>query len=172
MDNKFCCIVSQSALPWKHDADPLCWAFQRCLKQWIEFVHRVFHVNSFCLTISKNTLYIAELLVEMKRTRPFYLEFLAPYEEMTNRWNSNDRDRFFALMEQCDCSGFLQAHYDPHCYSRCECGLRRKSRYVIALWDGSRNQRIQSVLNGMEQKKIFLVDPFSPSPPSQLRVLK
>lgn len=158
MNQDFCCILGQTALPWDSEDDPRALRLRRWLTEQINFIFHTQGVTRFCVPITRGAgLYAAEALAEYRKTLPLFLEFVIPYEEMTNHWSSGDRSRFFSVMENCDRERFFQPRYDNGCYLACEWELAARSRYLIAVWDGHRNRRIwRTLCHALSQHKTLL----------------
>ena len=82
--------------------------------------------------------YFAEAVLTLRREQPdVTLEAAIPCEEQASRWRESDRERYFALVEQCDLETVVQRHYDKNC-------MRRRNRYMV-----DRSARLIAVYSGV-----------------------
>ena len=136
-----CCFTGHrpEKLPWKWDEeDPRCLDLKERLRSEVERAYEDGFRHFICGMARGADFYFAETVLALGQERPgVTLEAAIPCEEQAARWRESDRERYFALVEQCDLETMVQRHYDQNC-------MRRRNRYMV-----DRSTRLIAVYDGM-----------------------
>lgn len=88
------------------------------------------------------------------------LECALPCETQAEAWTVEQRERYFSILERCSKETLLQKHYTSDCMQKRNGYMVNKSRYVIAVWDGSRGGTSNTVRFARHMgKEIRMIDP-------------
>lgn len=127
-------------LPWGSDeSDPRCQAVKLRLEQMVrEQIDAGVH-TFLCGMARGCDLYFAEAVLKMKAAGyALRLEALLPCPEQSCRWQEPDRQRYEALLGQCDGVYILEPAYSDGCMLRRNRAMVDRCCRIISVWDGSR----------------------------------
>ena len=80
----------------------------------------------------------AEAVLELKKTYPDIELFAAvPCPEQTRLWNRAQRERYKNILSRCDEVKLISEKWTPYCMTKRNQYMVNKSRYLIAVWNGS-----------------------------------
>lgn len=107
--------------------------------------------------------FAAEAVLHLKEKYPeITLECAIPCETQAVKWNEQQRDRYFGIVERCDKETMLQTHYTPDCMEKRNRYMVNACDVVIAVWDGRPSGTGKTVQYAKEQgKEIIVIDPKS-----------
>ena len=135
-----CCFSGHrpSKLPWKtNECDPRCAKLKNTLYEIAECVYLSGVRHFICGMALGADLYICEAALDLRRRRPgVTVEAAIPCEEQAARWGERDRNRYFALVKDCDYETMVQHHYDRGCMLRRNRYMVDRSSMLIAAYDG------------------------------------
>lgn len=126
-------------LPWGYDeTDPRCQALKLRLEQLVQEQITV-GVGTFLCGMARGCdFYFAEAVLRWKETgRPVRLEALLPCPEQAERWRTEDRQRYLALLERCDAVYILESGYSQGCMLRRNRAMIERADRIVSVWDGS-----------------------------------
>ena len=125
-------------LPWGYDeADPRCVA----LKQQMEEVLRQLlegGCHHFLCGMARGVdLYFAELLLSFREEYPLTLEAVVPCPTQSSGWRRDQRQRYDAVLAQCDAVTVLEEEYSPGCMLRRNRYMVDRADMLLTVYDGS-----------------------------------
>ncbi len=136
-----CCFTGHrpDKLPWgNREEDPRCLALKRRLTQAVEGAYAQGCRHFICGMARGADLYFAEAVLALRRQHPdVTLEAARPCESQADRWPEAERQRYQAILDQCDSETLVQHHYDRFC-------MMRRNRYMV-----DRSARIMAVYDGV-----------------------
>lgn len=103
----------------------------------------------------------AEIVLELKTQYPaITLEAAIPYEEQASLWSERERDRYYAILEQCDQETLLQKQQTADCKARGIRYLVDACDILIAVWNGTPDRTGETIRYAAKQgKHIIQIDP-------------
>lgn len=149
-------------LPWGYNENSSsCLAFKKDL---YEILERAI-LNDYCYFISGLALGIdmicAEIVLELKKKYPYViLEGAIPCLNQDAKWNSQSKERYRKILEQCDVKTVLSEVYTPTCMNDRNKYLVDQSDVVIAIWNGKPSGTRNTVQFAKEKGcKIKIINP-------------
>ncbi len=135
-----CCFTGHrpDKLPWgEQEDDPRCVRAKQAIAQALERAYAAGYRHFVCGMAKGSDLYFAQAVLELRDRRPeVTLEGVRPYEKQADSWSVADRQRYWAILDQCNYETLVQYHYDRFC-------LMRRNRYMV-----DRSARIIALYNG------------------------
>ena len=103
----------------------------------------------------------AETVLSLQERFPqITLECALPCEGQADKWTVEQRERYFSIIEKSTTETLLQTHYTSDCMQKRNGYMVNKSRYVIAVWDGSQGGTSNTVRFARHRaKEIRTIDP-------------
>ena len=167
MSKKVCAFTGHrpQSLPFgSNEQDERCQKLKAVLEQEIERVYSEKGVTHFItgMALGVDT-FAAEAVLHLKEKYPeITLECAIPCETQAVKWNEQQRDRYFGIVERCDKETMLQTHYTPDCMEKRNRYMVNACDVVIAVWDGRPSGTGKTVQYAKEQgKEIIVIDPKS-----------
>lgn len=114
------------SLPWRfNEQDQRCIRLKQTLRGEIEKCIKegyTIFVSGMALGVDS---FAAEIVLEMKKLYPLIsLEAAIPCEHQSDRWNMADRNRYNALLSQCDTKTYVGREYTDDC-------MIKRNRYMV-----------------------------------------
>lgn len=135
-----CCFTGHrpDKLPWGADeGDPRCVDLKNRIAAALEEAYEKGMRHFICGMALGADLYFCEAALDLRRRRPgVTVEAAIPCEEQAARWGERDRNRYFALVKDCDYETMVQHHYDRGCMLRRNRYMVDRSSMLIAAYDG------------------------------------
>ena len=135
-----CCFTGHrpNKLPWGDDeTDPRCVALKVRLADALEQAYKDGYRHFLCGMALGCDLYFCEAALELQtRHDGVTLEAAVPCEEQSARWRERERNRYFALLEQCNYETLIQHKYTPGCMQRRDRYMVDHAQRIIAAYDG------------------------------------
>lgn len=135
-----CCFTGHrpDKLPWGADeGDPRCADLKNRIAAALEQAYEKGMRHFICGMALGADLYFCEAALDLRRRRPgVTVEAAIPCEEQAARWGERDRNRYFALVKDCDYETMVQHHYDRGCMLRRNRYMVDRSSMLIAAYDG------------------------------------
>lgn len=135
-----CCFTGHrpDKLPWGADeGDPRCADLKNRIAAALEEAYEKGMRHFICGMALGADLYFCEAALDLRRRRPgVTVEAAIPCEEQAARWGERDRNRYFALVKDCDYETMVQHHYDRGCMLRRNRYMVDRSSMLIAAYDG------------------------------------
>lgn len=136
-----CCFTGHrpGKLPWGNDqSDPRCLRLQQGILRELERLYQLgcrHFISGMALGCD---LYFTQAVLHLRRRRPdVTLEGAVPCPEQADRWPEEDRRQWRALLDACDLETVVQHRYDRYCMLRRDRYMVDRSRYILAVFDGS-----------------------------------
>ena len=79
------------------------------------------------------------------------IEAAIPYAGQAEHWRGSLRDRYYALLEQCDCKTVVQQAYSGGCMMRRNRYMVDQSRVLIAAYNGEPGGTMNTMLYAMRR---------------------
>ena len=79
------------------------------------------------------------------------VEAAIPYAGQADHWRGPLRDRYYALLEQCDCKTIVQQAYSGGCMMRRNRYMVDQSRVLIAAYNGEPGGTMNTMLYAMRR---------------------
>lgn len=164
MKKTTCCFTGHrpQSLPWGFDEnDPRCVKLKALLRNQIERLITESKSTHFItgMALGVDT-YAAEIILEIKKTRPVTLECAIPCEDQAAAWREKDRDRYFSIVSRADSETLLQTRYTPVCYPQRNRYIVDESDVVLAVWNGIPGGTAGTVFYARRKgKPVFVIDP-------------
>ncbi|HWS41682.1 MAG TPA: SLOG family protein [Pseudoflavonifractor sp.] len=135
-----CCFTGHrpDKLPWGADeGDPRCADLKNRIAAALEEAYEKGMRHFICGMALGADLYFCEAALDLRRRCPgVTVEAAIPCEEQAARWGERDRNRYFALVKDCDYETMVQHHYDRGCMLRRNRYMVDRSSMLIAAYDG------------------------------------
>ena len=137
---KTCCFTGHrpDKLPWGTDeSDPRCLALKARLEAEAEAAWRAGMRHFICGMARGCDLYFAQTVLELRVRRPdVTLEAARPCENQTAAWPAAERERYEAILNQCNYETLVQHRYDRGCMQRRNRYMVDRSALVLAVYNG------------------------------------
>ena len=134
-----CCFTGHrpSRLPWGHDeTDPRCLDLKNRLAKAVNDAYDQGCRHFICGMAQGADLYFCETVLALREVHPeVTVEAAVPFAGQADRWPQADRDRWAALLDQCNYETMVQHHYTSGCMSRRNRYMVDKSSLLIAVYD-------------------------------------
>ncbi|MPN36403.1 hypothetical protein SDC9_183912 [bioreactor metagenome] len=106
-------------------------------------------------------MFAAEIILGLQKSYPnLTLECALPCGTQAEKWNQEQKNRYFSILEQCDKVTLLQPLYTDDCMRKRNEYMADQSDYVIGVWDGTPSGTANTIAYAKQkQKKIVCVDP-------------
>lgn len=135
-----CCFTGHrpEKLPWRYDeTDRRCIALKGRIAEALECAYEKGMRHFICGMALGADFYFCEAVLALRERRPdITLEAALPCEEQASRWREQDRNRYFALIRQCDYEIMVQHHYDRNCMFRRDRYMVDHAAMLIAVYGG------------------------------------
>lgn len=135
-----CCFTGHrpDKLPWgEQEDDPRCVRAKQAIAQALERAYAAGYRHFVCGMAKGSDLYFAQAVLELRDRRPeVTLEGVRPYEKQADSWSVADRQRYWAILDQCNYETLIQHHYDRFCMMRRNRYMVDRSARIIALYNG------------------------------------
>ncbi len=136
-----CCFTGHrpDKLPWgDREQDPRCLVLKRRLAAVIRQVCDRGYRHFICGMAQGGDLYFAEAVLALRARCPdVTLEAALPCATQADAWPAWLRDRYRAILRQCDAETLLQEQYTPSCMHRRDQYMIQRSSLLIALYAGT-----------------------------------
>lgn len=129
MDKAVTCAFTghrPSSLPWKEDErDARCVALKKRLDQAVERAYDKGYRHFICGMALGADFYFCEAVLKLREEFPdVKLEAAVPFPGQSQRWSRADKERYGALLAQCDVETLVQQVHTPTC-------MQRRNRYMV-----------------------------------------
>lgn len=135
-----CCFTGHrpDKLPWGTDeGDPRCIDLKERVAASLEAAYEKGIRHFICGMALGADIYFCEAALDLRRRYPgVTVEAAIPCEEQAVRWSERDRNRYFALVKDCDYETMVQHHYDRGCMLRRNRYMVDRSSMLIVAYDG------------------------------------
>ena len=113
-------------LPWvDNEQDPPCRALQKRIADAVEQAYLAGFRHFVCGMARGCDTWFAQAVLSLKeRWYDVTLEAAVPCADQANRWHVADRERYEAMLAQCDQRTVLYDHYVPGC-------MQQRNRYMV-----------------------------------------
>ena len=127
-----------ASLPWGEvEDDPRCLELKVRLAELLNQAYDEGCRHFICGMAKGSDFYFCEAVIQLRQAHPdVTLEAAVPFPEQSRRWNQADRERYQALLAQCDLETLIQQFHSPTC-------MRRRNRYMV-----DHASRLIAVYNG------------------------
>ena len=137
---KTCCFTGHrpDKLPWGEDeSDPRCLRLKESIARAVEDAY-VAGVRHFISGMARGCdLYCAEAVLELREAEgDILLECARPCETQADSWPAAERERYHAILEQCNLETLVQHRYDRFCMLRRNRYMVDRSGMLIAVYNG------------------------------------
>ena len=136
-----CCFTGHrpDKLPWGRDeSDPRCLELKRRMTAAVREAWEAGYRHFLCGMARGCDLYFGEIVAALREELDgVTLEAAIPCPEQADRWSPGTRERYAALLEQCDTQTVLSPHYTPDCMQRRNRYMVDHSSLLIAAYDGT-----------------------------------
>ena len=150
-----CCFTGHrpEKLPWGDDeSDPRCLDLKARLNGAVEEAYEKGMRHFLCGMALGSDLYFCEAVMALRSRRSgVSVEAVIPCEEQAARWRERDRERYFTLVERCDCETMVQKRYDKGCMLRRNRYMVDRSSLLIAVFDGMLGGTMYTVSYAMKK---------------------
>lgn len=162
---EICCFTGHrpNRLPWGRDeSDPRCLAVKQKLAQALQRAYDQGARHFICGMAQGGDLYFAEAVLALRERCPdTALECARPCETQADRWPSEDRERYQAILDRCNYETMVQHTYDRGCMMRRNRYMVDRSARIIALYDGvpkggTANTLLYAIRKGLD---VDVIDP-------------
>jgi len=163
--NHTCCFTGlrPQKMPFGFDeSNELCKRIKNQLEQKIIHMITEQQVTHFICGMALGVdQWAAEAVLSLHERFPqITLECALPCETQAEAWTVEQRERYFSILERCSKETLLQKHYTSDCMQKRNGYVVNKSRYVIAVWDGSRGGTSNTVRFARRRgKEVQMIDP-------------
>ena len=135
-----CCFTGHrpEKLPWGSDeGDRRCIGLKARLSHVLEEAYAAGIRHYMCGMARGADFYFCEAVLALRGRRgAVTLEAVRPCEVQAALWRERARQRYFSLIEQCDCETLVQRRYDKGCMLRRNRYMVDRSSHLIAVYDG------------------------------------
>ena len=140
-------------LPWRGDeSDPRCLALKERLAAAVEDAYDKGMRHFLCGMARGADFYFCDAVLELRERRSgVTLEAVIPCEEQAAHWRERERERYFTLVERCDCETMVQRHYDKGCMLRRNRYLVDHAARLIAVYNGMLGGTMYTISHAMKQ---------------------
>ena len=157
-----CCFTGlrPQKLPFGFDeGNRLCLQIKERLKQEIIRLITEQHVTHFISGMALGVdQWAAEIILCLQEKYPdITLECALPCETQAAKWSVNQRERYFSIVERCSKETMLQTGYTRDCMIKRNRYMVDRSRYVLAVWDGSNGGTGYTVRYARSQNRIVQI---------------
>lgn len=121
------------------ETDPECIRIKEELRLETEKMITNHKVDSFItgMALGVDT-WAAEIVLGLKDIYPDIKLFAAvPCPEQTRKWNRHQRERYKKILDRCDEIKLVSEKWTPYCMIKRNQYMVNRSRYLIAVWNGS-----------------------------------
>jgi len=140
-----CCFTGHrlSRLPWRsNESDPRCIKLKNTLFDTVEAVYHAGIRHYICGMATGSDLFFCEAVLALREQNPdITLEAAIPCPEQADRWPEALQQRHANLLSRCDLQTLVSKHYTPDCMRRRNQYMVDQSSVLIAVYNGSGNQR-------------------------------
>lgn len=142
-----------SKLPWGDDErDIRCLALKAKLRAAVESAIAEGMEHFICGMAEGCDLYFAETVLELKKTYPHItLEAAIPCPTQSDKWSAAQRERYRAILAQCDVETMVQQEYTPGCMQRRNRYMVDHAALLIAVNDGEPGGTRNTILYALRQ---------------------
>ena len=145
-----CCFTGHrpEKLPWGRDEnDPRCLALRQELAARLQGLYEAGYRHFICGMAAGCDLYFAEAVLALRKERPdVTLEAAVPCLGQADHWPRALRDRYDALLADCDEVTLLQHAYSPGCMQRRNEYMVGRSSLLLAVFDGQPGGTMNTIL--------------------------
>ncbi len=145
-----CCFSGHrpAKLPWGMDeSDPRCISVKEELAARLQGIYEAGYRHFICGMAAGCDLYFAEAVLALRRRCPdVTLEAAVPCEGQAEGWSPALRQRYQALVADCDEVTVLQHHYTPGCMQRRNRYMVEHATLLLACFDGQPGGTMNTIL--------------------------
>lgn len=135
-----CCFTGHrpEKLPWgKREAAPECLSLKERLMERLRELYQKGYRHFICGMAKGADTYFAEAVLALRTSYPdIILEAAIPCPTQADHWRKEDRERYQAILAQCDLETLVQQHYDRFCMHRRNRYMVEHSSLLLAVYDG------------------------------------
>lgn len=146
-----CCFSGHrpAKLPWGNDeTDPRCHDLKQEIAARLEGIYEAGYRHFICGMAAGCDLYFAEAVLELRRRRSdVTLEAAVPCDGQADGWPAALRQRYEALVADCDEVSVIQHAYTPGCMQRRNQYMVEHASLLLAVYDGQPGGTMQTILH-------------------------
>ena len=151
MDPSISCCFSghrPGKLPWgTNENDPRCYGLKQELAARLQGIYEAGYRHFICGMAAGCDLYFAEAVLALRRRCPdVTLEAAIPCDGQADSWPVVMRQRYEALVAECDEVTFVQHAYTPGCMQRRNEYMVERSSLLLACYDGQPGGTMSTIL--------------------------
>jgi len=142
-------------LPWGYNEDdPRCVALKKHIYDVCEAVASASVRYFICGMAEGCDLYFAEAVLALKKSYPdIRLEAAVPYTGQSDGWSEAQRQRYAAILSQCDEQTVLRQNYSRECMMERNRYMVDKAQILIVCCDGTAGGSLNTLHYALDQKK-------------------
>lgn len=137
---QICCFTGHrpDKLPWGTDeSDPRCIRVKEEIRRALERAYGRGFRHFISGMARGGDLFFAEAVLALREQYPdVVLECARPCESQSERWPRAERERYDAILDQCNLETMVQHTYDRWCMMRRNRYMVDHASHIIALYDG------------------------------------
>lgn len=137
---KCCCFTGHrpSKLPWgANEDDPRCTALKKEITDRLDGIYESGCRHFICGMAMGCDMYFADAVIELRRRHhDVTLEAAIPCASQAARWKPAQRERYNAVLAECDDVSILQHSYTPDCMQQRNKYMVEHSSVLLACFDG------------------------------------
>ena len=150
-----CCFTGhrESKLPWQgRESDARCVRLKQRIYDVAEAVYADGIRHYICGMANGCDLYFLEAVLKLRSQHPdVTIEAAIPYAGQAEHWRESLRQRYYALLDQCDCKTVVQQEYSGGCMMRRNRYMVDQSRVLIAAYNGEPGGTMNTMLYAMRR---------------------
>lgn len=135
-----CCFTGHrpAKLPWgTNEDDPRCLKLKKEIADKLDEIYNSGCRHFICGMAMGCDMYFAEAVINLRhRHHDITLEAAIPCASQTHRWKSEQKEKYDALLAQCDEVSILQHGYSPDCMQERNKYMVECSKVLLACFDG------------------------------------
>lgn len=150
-----CCFTGhrESKLPWlQNENDARCQHLKQRIYDVVEAVYADGIRHYICGMANGCDLYFLEAVLLFRSSHSdVTVEAAIPYAGQAEHWRAPLRERYYALLEQCDCKTVVQQTYSGGCMMRRNRYMVDQSRVLISAYNGEPGGTMNTMLYAMRR---------------------